>query len=349
MKRFIVAVAVLGLSHAPARAQFGLGYGHHGHAGFGYRTFGYGGFGPFGSGYSYRGGFGFAFGGPHFRLGFSGGFVTRSVFLPPAFAGPFGYAPAFGFNPFGFGFGSPFFGGFGPSVVAVPVPVYGGNFPDPDADPQASNVPPREDRAVFPKGNFLVIAPGKPIPDAAKVAKVERPRPPGPMVVFDPFRPPAKVPAEVREADPRKEAARLAKLGRDSFAAGDYGRAAEHFDRASTADPGDAALAFFHAQAKFAAGQFAEAVASIRRGLALDPKWPGTAFDPKELYGGKPEKFVLHLLALKKALAENPNEATLEFLLGYELWFGGDKPEAEKLFRAAEKRLPAPGPIRLFK
>jgi Flp pilus assembly protein TadD len=157
------------------------------------------------------------------------------------------------------------------------------------------------------------------------------------------------VAAEVPEADPKKEAARLAKLGRDSFAAGDYGRAAEHFDRAATADPGDATLSFLRAQAKFAAGQFAEAVASIRRGLALDPKWPGRAFDPKELYGDKPEKFALHLLALKKALAENPNQATLEFLLGYELWFAGDKPGAEKLFRAAAKRLPAPGPIALFR
>ena len=39
----------------------------------------------------------------------------------------------------------------------------------------------------------------------------------------------------------------------------------------------------------------------------------------------------------------------LEFLLGYQLWFSGDKMEADKLFRAAEKRLAAPGPIELFK
>ncbi len=134
-----------------------------------------------------------------------------------------------------------------------------------------------------------------------------------------------------------------------SFAAGDYGRAAENFARAMAADPADARTYFLQAQAKFAAGQYAEAVARIRDGLARDPKWPAAKFDPTELYGDHPERFFLHLFALKKANAETPNQATLEFLLGYQLWFSGDKAEADKLFRAAEKRLAAPGPIALFK
>lgn len=362
MGRFILAaVAALGLSEAaPARAQFGFGHGHH---------FGYDGFGcsppGLGFGHSYRGGFGLAVGAPHFRLGgFSGGFATRSVFLPPAFVGPFDFAPPFAFNPFGFGFGSPFFGAYALPVVAVPIPVPAGAA-EALAGPEPLPLPAPEERALFPKGDFLVITPnpqqrGKAprvppdrpaaIPDAGKVTKVERPpRPPGPVIGFDPFKPRAKVAAEVAEADPKREAGRLVKLGRESFAAGDYGRAAEHFGRAAAADPGEARAYFLHAQAQFAAGQFAEAVAGIRRGLARDPKWPGSGFDPKELYGDKPERFVLHLLALKKALAENPDEATLEFLLGYELWFGGDRAEARRLFGAAAKRLPASGPIALFK
>ena len=48
-------------------------------------------------------------------------------------------------------------------------------------------------------------------------------------------------------------------------------------------------------------------------------------------------------------MAANPREASLEFLLGYELWFIGEKVEARKWFDLAEKRLPAPGPIALFK
>ena len=104
------------------------------------------------------------------------------------------------------------------------------------------------------------------------------------------------------------------------------------------------ALAYFlHGQARFAAGQYAEAAARIRDGLARDAKWPQSAFDPTELYGERPERFFAHRTALKKALAENPGQVTLEFLLGYQLWFSGEKAEADKLFRAAEKRLAAPG------
>src|SRR5207248_1761299 len=127
--------------------------------------------------------------------------------------------------------------------------------------------------------------------------------------------------AEVPDADPKKEAARLVALGRAAFAAGDFGRAAEHFERATDADAGDALAYFLHAQAKFAAGRYAEAVTLIREGLARDPKWPAAAFDPIALYGDRPERFVLHLIALKKANADNPNRATLEFLLGYQLWY----------------------------
>src|SRR5579883_565795 len=382
MTRLILAAgAVLVLSElTPAQAQFhGPAHGFH-------------------HGYSFRSGFGYGFAGPHVRFGFAGGFVTRSAFVASPFGfggfggfgpvgfrpfgfGPFGVAPfgpvafrpfgpfgpvAFGpagfwrFNPFGFGFGNPFWGGwgpgfggfglgFGPQVVAVPVPVVvGGNFPDPDAT-AVGPAPPPDDRALLPKGNYLVISPKGETTNPPVLRVAAKPKLPGPVLVFDPFKVPAKVTAEVAEVDPKKEVARLIKLGRTSFAAGDYGRAAENFERAITADPDEAKTYFLLGQAKFAAGQYAEAVARIRAGLARDIKWPNTAFDPTELYGERPERFVLHLLALKKALNENPNEATLEFLVGYQLWFSGDKIEADKFFRAAEKRLAAPGPIALFK
>jgi tetratricopeptide (TPR) repeat protein len=190
-----------------------------------------------------------------------------------------------------------------------------------------------------------MIAPRREIvPEIPRVADV---RPGRAVIRFDPFAAPVR--AEEPDPDPKKEALRLMKLGRVSFAAGDYGRAAEHFERASTADPADAVPYFLHGQAKFATGQYAEATARIRLGLARDPKWPVAAFNPLELYGGHPERFVLHLIALKKANIDNPGQVTLEFLLGYQLWFTGEKAEADKLFRAAEGRLPAPGPIALFK
>lgn len=299
--------------------------------------------GPFyssGYSYSYRSGFGFSVGGPGFRFGaVGGGFVTRSVVVgPPVFVAPGPVVPV-GFARWGPGFGP----GFGPPVVVVPVPVpvpviVGRPEPEPPAP-----VVPRGDE-LFPKvarpGDFVVIAPRR------GVERPPVPDPPKPPVV-DPAR--GAVRAEVVEADPLKEAARQIKLGRAAFAEGDYGRAAEHFERATAADPADAATYFLHGQAKFASGQYREATARIRDGLARDPKWPRSAFRADELYAGKADPFTEHVRELKKAVADNPGLVTLEFLLGYQLWFSGEKAEADKLFRAAEKRLPDPGPLALFK
>ncbi len=355
MKRFIVVVcAVLGLSElAPAQAQFACGPLYGPRYGYSYSS---------GYSYSYRSGFGFSAGGSHLRVnGFYSGFVSRSAFYAPLLVpvAPFGPFGPVGFSPvpfapvvpFGFGPGVNGFGvGFGPPVIIAPPIIIGGNFGNPDA--LAGNVPPRNDAVVFPRGaketDFLVIAPKKAttVPEITRVAA----RPPAPVVgAFDPFKPAVKVVAEVPEADPKKEAARQMKLALASFATGDYGRAAEHFERATTADPTDARTYFLHAQARFAAGQYAEAVARVREGLARDAKWPAAAFDPAEPYDGRADRYAAHLDALKKAVADNPDQAALEFLLGYQLWFGGEKAGAEKLFRAAEKRLAAPGPIALFK
>jgi Flp pilus assembly protein TadD len=231
-----------------------------------------------------------------------------------------------------------------PVPIPVPVVVAGGIGPigaGSNAVPLPQGARPDE---------FLVIAPRREatVPDVPRVAAAPRP-PARPAIKFDPFKPPAVVKAEMPEAEPEREAARLVKLARAAFAAGEYGRAAEHFARAAAADPTDATVYFWNAQARFASGNYAEAVSLIREGLVRDPKWPEKPFDPAVLYGDRPERFVVHLLALKKAAADHPNVPTLEFLLGYELWFSGEKAEAEKLFRTAEKRLAAPGPIALFK
>ncbi len=184
------------------------------------------------------------------------------------------------------------------------------------------------------------------VPEITRVAPV--PVPPR-VPALDPFKPAVKVVAEVPDPDPKREAVRQVRLARAAFASGDYGRAAEHFERASASDPADARTYFLHAQARFATGQYADAVARVRDGLTRDAKFPAAAFDPAELYAGRADRYATHLAALRKAVADSPGQATLEFLLGYQLWFGGEKAEAEKLFRAAEARLAAPGPIALFK
>jgi Flp pilus assembly protein TadD len=95
---------------------------------------------------------------------------------------------------------------------------------------------------------------------------------------------------------------------------------------------------FLKAQARFAAGQYADAVAGIREGVKLAPDWPAGEFKPRELYGASPERFDAHLAELRQAVRDNPADPALAFLLGYQLWFAGERAEAVKLFRDAAKR-----------
>ena len=241
------------------------------------------------------------------------------------------YGPAF----------APAFGpAFGPPVVvvAVPVPVQV-QVPIPVV---VVNANPQNDDVLFPRGakpdDFLVIAPRR---DGGGGPRQPEPQP---RARFDPDR---DVRVEVTEADPKKEAERLVRLARAAFAEGAYGRAAELFERATTADPADGGIYFLHAQAKFAAGRYSDAVAQIRDGLARDRRWPESAYNPAAMYGD-PRQFAKHLADLKKAAADTPT-VTLEFLLGVQLWFSGEKADADRIFRAAERKLMEPGPFALFK
>ena len=80
-------------------------------------------------------------------------------------------------------------------------------------------------------------------------------------------------------------------------------------------------------------------VAAIRDGMALAADWPTKAFDLREFYGPAAPAFDDHFTELKAAAKADPGDATLAFLVGYHLWFLGDKAEAEKLFRDAVKRV----------
>jgi hypothetical protein len=338
--RFVLAaVVLLALADlAPARAQFVFGGPSYGYS---YQ-------------YQYQRGFAVGFANGRVRVaGFAGGFASRSAFYS---YGPTYFAPAFGpylAPPGTFStFLNPYFNPFAPPVIVAPVPfpviVAGGGIADPAAVAGARP-------GVLPAGarpaDWLVIAPKKEetIPPVNRVAAVPRPGVAAAVIPFDPFRAAAAVKVEPVEADKKKEAVRLIALGRDAFANGEFGRAAEHFARATASDDTNAEAHFLRAQAQFAAGKYADAVSALRAGLALDAKWPASAFDPTALHGGHPDRFDAQLAALKKALAGNPGVPELEFLLGYELWFTGAKADADKLFRAAEKRLADPAVLALFK
>jgi len=384
-----VAVGVVLADTAPANAQFLGGpvyrssFGYSRGFGFSYYRPGFSaaGFGGFYSRSVFTVPFGGYYGGfyPRYYGGFPG--YPFSPVLPaiapitpfgfgPGFLGPgWGVGPTFGWNPVWGGalgwFGPPFWSPFGNAFLGqVPPPfvpplfgVGNANLPNPNGDgvAVAGGVLPRLPPPAPVGGNFVVIEPKRDFPPPGAifpdVARVAAPPPPllKPEFKFDPFAEPLVVMAEKADADPAKEVARLLKLGREAFAVGEYGKASDRFEQAIAADAKVAEPHFLKAQAAFASGAYGDAVASIRAGLALDPALPGGAFDPKEPYGANAAAFAGHLAQLRKVIAVNPGEATLEFLLGYELWFIGEKVEAKKWFAVAEKRLAAPGPIALFK
>jgi hypothetical protein len=350
MKRAVLAVVVGLVVASPARAQvvFGPGYGY---------------------GTGHGRGLGFSYQRKNLHVyGFAGGFSSRSVFavpfapvLPISPVAPFGYG--YGYGP---GFWAPGWGVYAPPpVIVVPPPAIvfagnnGGNANDTGNILGGGGILPRADEPrplplPLPgnRGDFLVIAPKKDFPPPGKILpEVDRVAPGRPPLLpppkFDPFAVPPVAKIDPPDPDPVKEALRLLKLGRESFAAGEYGKAGDLFDRAAGANPKAAGPRFLRAQAAFAAGSYADAVTAIRAGLLIDPAWPAGTFDPKEPYGVNPGAFAAHLAELRKVAAANPGEAALEFLLGYQLWFVGEKVEARKWFGAAEKRLP--GLVALFK
>ncbi len=318
-------------------------------------------------------GFGFPTYAPGFYgAGFAGGFYSRSAFITPFGAPwgvlppistltPFGWSP--GFLPAGWGVGPGW--GWNPPVVVVqpPIVLAGANAEagdarrDDDGNPALAfeQLPKPIDPLPLGArpGQFIVISPRKAFPQPGRMNnEVERvataPRS-APAIRFDPFARRVKVDAEPRNADPAQEASRLLALGRAAFEAGEYGRAAEQYERALGVDAKLPPAHFQRGQAAFAAGRFADAVAAIRTGLELDPAWPASSFSAKDLYGANAAAFNVHLAELRKAVAANPAEPTLEFLLGYELWFSGEKAEGRKWFDAAAKRLGEPNPVALFK
>ena len=105
------------------------------------------------------------------------------------------------------------------------------------------------------------------------------------------------------------------------------------------ADPASPRLHFLLAQARTARGDYAGAVAAIRDGMRRAPDWPAQKFDPRALYGPDAARFDAHLAELQRACALDPADPTVGFLLGYHLWFLGEKAEAVKLFRRAAKQV----------
>ena len=125
------------------------------------------------------------------------------------------------------------------------------------------------------------------------------------------------------------------RAGNADFAAGQYAVALRHYEKASDLQPLDPQPLFHQAQAYFAQGLYPKAVVAVQRGLKWQPAWPQSAFQPRALYGERTSTFDQHLAQLAQAVEKNPNDDSLMFLMGYQLWFDGKKDKATVLFKRA--------------
>ena len=315
---------------------------------------------PFGGGF-FNSGVGFNYTGRHLRVG---GFFGSSAYGYGGFS-PFGY---------GYGYGGPFPFGVrsrvtvintvaAPAVVS-PIVVNIGQVNINNPPPNGVQPPFSDEEDLPPQidpRDFVIIRPrnGRPRPpEAVPAPQPDRP-PPKPAPKEPPPRPVPQPKVDLGkgtplplqpppEANPRDEAARQVGLGRQAFAAGEYGRALERFRRAAEVRPADPLPHFLAAQALFAMGKYREAVASIAAGVKLAPDWPASRFRPRDLYGPNAEAYNNHLRELRDALAARPDDPALLFLLGYQMWFDGQRDQARLLFERAAKRARDPAPIEPF-
>ncbi len=160
-------------------------------------------------------------------------------------------------------------------------------------------------------------APPAAAPPAAKVAQ-----PLGPAAPPD-------------DLKPKAELQRLLRVGNDYFAEGKYAQALAQYERAIAAAPLEPFGYFHQAQADLALGKYTQAVVAIQRGLRLHPHWQTADFQPRALYRDRSGEFQQHLATLAELTGKNPNDESLLFLLGYQLWFDGKRDEAIVLLRKA--------------
>src|SRR5580700_162451 len=147
--------------------------------------------------------------------------------------------------------------------------------------------------------------------------------------------------AAATEAD---GAARLVELGQGCFSRGQYADAQTAFEEARDdlkeleGEPAEeislvcrfAPVAL--SDALFAQGKYEEAADAAEEGIHFVPEWAASKGNIRQHFPSG-EMYDMWLTGLRMAVQEHPGNAKLEFLLGYHLYFGGQKGAAEDLFR----------------
>lgn len=124
--------------------------------------------------------------------------------------------------------------------------------------------------------------------------------------------------------------------GDKQFSKGNYLDAQLRYRKAIKAAPDFAEAYFRRGQAMIALGQYDLAAGAFKQGLQLKPTWPMEGFRLVDLYGDNLLAMDDHLDALRDAVDQQPLNPDLEFLLAWQLYFGGQRHASEEHFvRAA--------------
>ncbi|MBX7168475.1 MAG: tetratricopeptide repeat protein [Pirellulales bacterium] len=136
--------------------------------------------------------------------------------------------------------------------------------------------------------------------------------------------------------DRRNElAARYIEFGDKQFAQGRYGEAQLRYRKAIEAAPAQALGYLRRAQALIAVGKFEAAADSLEQGLRLDPDFVKSRFRLQALYLDQGDDLTQHTERLRQATIASPDNADLALLLGWQLYFSGNKAAAhEEIARA---------------
>ena len=112
-----------------------------------------------------------------------------------------------------------------------------------------------------------------------------------------------------------------------AFEAGDYVNSATKFHDAMQISPEDIVLPFAHVQALFAGGEYQKAGEALREALLKTSPQQEGVFYPRGLY---PDENILKQQAeqLAQSVEQNPTDASLRLLLGYQLLGMGKLDEA---------------------
>jgi tetratricopeptide (TPR) repeat protein len=228
---------------------------------------------------------------------------------------PYGYAYPYGYGSFyGIGLGYSYRG-----VAAYyynppyPLPIY---------------LPAGPMQGVGMQGVQPGLGMNRPVPERADDAD---PPPPAPA---DDEPPPKR---EIRAANPHNNAQAWKYIGYGDtlFAKQRYAEAGDRYRRAISAAPQLAEAWFRRALALTATARYDQAVSAVKRGLALDAKWPKAPFDAIDTLWTDAKAKDAYFATLAKLAAENPASPEILFLVGLHFHIDLEPDQAEKYLKRA--------------